>query len=124
MSTTFDHPSRHPVLACADAMETALKETCGVEVTFMRPEDKRAALLQLTRVEAQLSALRLRLMAVADDVALDEGARDVAALVTHITRTDAGTNRRDLALAEALDGRWSQVAGALGAGTSTWRRRA
>ncbi len=91
----------------------------------MRPEDKRAALLQLSRVEAQLSALRLRLMAASDDVALDEGARDVAALVTHMTRTDGGTNRRDLVLAEALDRplvpgrepRWARE-------TSTWRRRA
>ena len=116
MSTTFDPPLRHPVLACADSIEAALKETGDVEVAFMRSEDKRAALLQLSRVEAQLSALRLRLMAASDDVALDEGARDVAALVTHLTRTDGGTNRRDLVLAESLDCRWSQVATALAAG--------
>ncbi len=70
----------------------------------------------LGRVEAQLSALRLRLMAASDDVALDEGARDVAALVTHLTHTDGGTNRRDLVLAESLDCRWRQVATALAAG--------
>src|SRR6478735_3926580 len=116
VSTTFDHPSRHPVLACADSMETALKETCGVEVTFMRPDEKRAALLQLSRVEARLSALRLRLMAVSDDVALDDGARDIAAWITHETRSDGGSNRRDLALAEALDGRWRAVASAFAAG--------
>ena len=46
----------------------------------MDPADKRAALVELTRLEAQLSALKLRVMAVADDVALAEGARDVAAL--------------------------------------------
>ncbi len=33
------------------------------------PADKRAALLRLTRLEAQLAALKLRVMAVADDVA-------------------------------------------------------
>ena len=42
----------------------ALKETADVEVMFMAPADKKTALLELTRVEAQLSALKLRLMAV------------------------------------------------------------
>ena len=41
--------------------------------------------MELTRLEAQLSALKLRVMAVADDVALAEGARDVAALMAHHT---------------------------------------
>lgn len=116
MSTTFDRPARHPVLACAETVEAALKETRDVELTFMRPEDKRAALLRLTRVEAQLASVRLRLMAVSDDVAQAQGARDVAALVTHHTRTDAGANRRDLALAEALDERWHLVADGLAHG--------
>ena len=97
----------HPVLACAETIGTALKETADVQVTFMEPADKRAALLALTRLEAQLSALKLRVMAVSDDVALAEGARDVAALMTHHTRGDFGANRRDLALAEALDRRWA-----------------
>ena len=116
MSSTFDRAALHPVLACAETIGTALKETADVQVTFMAPADKRAALLELTRLEAQLSALKLRVMAVSDDVALAEGARDVAALVTHHTRSDYGANRRDLALAEALDRRWSGVAAGLGAG--------
>ncbi len=114
MSSTFDQV--HPVLSCVAAIESALKETLDVETIFMAPSDKKTALLELTRVEAQVAALKLRVMAVADDVALDEGARDVAALVTHHTRTDAGLNRRDLALAVALDKRWTQVAHALGRG--------
>jgi hypothetical protein len=116
VSSTFDQAARHPVLACADTMETALKESADVQVTFMDPADKRAAILRLARLDAQLAALRLRLMAVSDDVALAEGARDVAALITHHTRTDAGANRRDLALAQALDRSWGQVAAALGQG--------
>ncbi|MEO7352176.1 MAG: DUF222 domain-containing protein [Marmoricola sp.] len=115
MSSTFDHGVVHPVLACVEAMESALKETVDVEVIFMAPADKRAA-LELTRVEARVAGLKLRVMAVCDDVAVAGGARDVAALVTHHTRTDAGANRRDLMLALALDRRWTQVAGALGQG--------
>ena len=115
MSSTFDR-CMHPVLACADAVEAALKESADVQVMFMDPDDKRAALLRLTRLESQLAALRLRVMAVSDDVALAEGARDVAALITHHTLNDGGATRRDLALAAALDGRWTLVAAALGRG--------
>ena len=82
----------------------------------MDPDDKRSALMRLARLEAQLSALKLRVLAVSDDVALAEGARDVAALMAHHSRTDYGANRRDLALAEALDRRWAGVADGLGAG--------
>jgi hypothetical protein len=108
VSATFDRPSLHPVLACADAIEMALKQIRDVELTFMRPEDKHEALSRLTVLESQVAALRLRLMAASDDV-LEHGARDVAALVTHETRTDSGANRRDLALAESLDERWHRV---------------
>ena len=99
MSTNLDR-HMHPVLACAETIGTALKETADVQVTFMEPAEKRAAMLALTRLEAQLSALKLRVMAVSDDVALAEGARDVAALITQHTRGDFGANRRDLALAD------------------------
>jgi hypothetical protein len=116
VGSAFDHGVVHPVLACVDAMGSALKSTADVQVLFMAPADKKRALLELTRVEAQLSALKLRLMAASDDVALEEGARDVASLLTHHTRTDGTANRRDLALAEALDKRWTQVASALGEG--------
>jgi hypothetical protein len=104
------------VLACAQAIGAALQETADVQVTFMRPADKKAALLALTRLETQVAALRLRVMAVSDDVALAEGARDVAALLAHDTLGDANANRRDLAFAEGLDQRWVQVASALGRG--------
>ncbi len=116
MGSIFDRAAVHPVLACADAMAVALKETADVEVMFMDAGDKRDAMLRLAQVEAQLAALRLRLMAAADDVALAEGARDVAALLTHHTRGDFGANRRDLALAEALDRRWAAVASGLAQG--------
>ena len=55
-------------------------------------------------------------MAVSDDVAQAQGARDVTAMVTHHTRTDGAANRRDLALAQALDRRWTRAADALSAG--------
>ena len=65
MSATFDH-SVHPVLSCVASLESALKATADVQVIFMSPADKKSALLDLARVEAQLAGLRLRLMAASD----------------------------------------------------------
>lgn len=116
MSATLDRPSLHPILACAESVDAALTEVAAVDATFMRPEDKRAALLHLTHLENQLTSLRLRVMAASDDVAQNDGARDVAAWVAHHARTDEGAERRDLALAEMLDRSWGQVGSALTAG--------
>ena len=55
MSSTFDRAAVHPVLACAEAIEGALKDAADVQVVFMDPADKRSALLRLARLEAQLS---------------------------------------------------------------------
>ena len=107
---------RHRVLGCVEELEGALKEVLDVPVVFMGTGDKRAALLRLARVESQLAGLRLRLMAVADDVALEEGARDVAALVAHHTRDETSVQRRALRLAEGLDRRWERTGAALGRG--------
>ena len=40
------------MLACADAIEGALKDAADVQVVFMDPADKRSALLRLARLEA------------------------------------------------------------------------
>ena len=116
MSSSFDRAAPHPVLGCLETLGEALKDAAQVPVVFLAPGEKREALVAVVRVEAQVAALRLRLMAASEDLAVAEGARDVAALVTHHTRTDAGANRRDLVLAEALDKRWTQLATALSQG--------
>ena len=64
MSSTFEGAAVHPVLACAEVIEGALKDAADVQVVFMDPDDKRSALVELARLEAQLSALKLRVMAV------------------------------------------------------------
>jgi hypothetical protein len=73
-------PSRsHPVGAAAAAVEAAVKDVAEVDPVFMTTEEKKAALLALDRAGSRLEELRLRVLAAADDVAADEGARDVAA---------------------------------------------
>ena len=63
----------HPVLACADAVEQALKDVGGVDPDFMTTHEKAEALTRLDRLADQVTALRLRVMAGAGDVA---GGRD------------------------------------------------
>jgi hypothetical protein len=118
MSSQFDCPGaqEHPVLVCADAIEQALKDAAGVPVEFMQTREKAAALVRLSRLSDRLAALRLRVLAAADDVALDDGARDAAAWVAHQTLDEPGACRRDLALGEALDRRWTRLGSALGDG--------
>ncbi len=102
---SFVEPRRHPLLAGAAVIESALDEMAASDPMYLDPAAKRALLIQLSRLEARIAAVRLQTMAVADDVATAEGARDVAALLTHDTRGDAVANRRELALAEALQRR-------------------
>ena len=70
---SFTPPGSHPVLACLDAVESALKDVADVEPAFMSTAQKRAALVAHARVEAQLAELGLRVLATADDVAADDG---------------------------------------------------
>jgi hypothetical protein len=109
-------PCRHPLLAGAAVIAAALDEMATSNPSFLPSGDKKALLVQLARLEARIAAMRLQTMAVADDVAAVEGARDVAALLTHHTRGDAAEHRRELALAESLDQRWDLVGTALAGG--------
>jgi hypothetical protein len=101
------------VVAAAAAVEAALKDVADLDPAFMPTSDKKAGLLALDRASGQLEELRLRVMAAAEDVAVDEGARDPAAWLAHRARSDRGQARRDLRFARALDTRWHAVARAL-----------
>ena len=115
-------PGSHPVLRCADALESALKDVADVDPGFMTTGDKRAAVVRLAKVEAELKELQLRVRASADDVAVDEGARDMTAWVAHHARQDRGLARREQRLAEALDQRWHLVATGMRGARSTRSR--
>ena len=61
----------HPIVACASDLSGLLKAVADVNPTFMSTEDKACALKGLARVEAQVAELRLRVLADADDVAIN-----------------------------------------------------
>jgi len=115
-------PPAHPVLAFAAAVEAGLKDVAGVDPVFMTTRDKAAALVRLARLETRLTALRLRVQAVAEDVAEAHAARDTAAWLAHQTRNDPVPARADQHLAEAAYGptaTWPTVGAALAAGDLT-----
>lgn len=101
------------VIRSIATIRRALKDSTGVGVEFMSASWRRTALLELSAASSQLESLRLRLIAGSSDIADEDGARDIAAWLTHETRTDRSTNAHDLQLAESLDRRWPVVARAL-----------
>ncbi|WP_406035699.1 HNH endonuclease [Nocardioides sp. NBC_00163] len=113
--TTLQQP-QHPVLGAVVAITGALEEVAAANPAFMATDQKAATLVEIARAKAQLAELELRLLATADDVAAESGARDVAAWLHHHTHQRPETLRADLRLAEALDRRYHQVAAAMRAG--------
>ncbi|MFC6286191.1 DUF222 domain-containing protein, partial [Nocardioides sp. GCM10027113] len=102
------HPM-HPVLACTEAIGKELDLVAEVDPAYMRTEDQAAALVELTALASRVEELKLRVLASADEVALDSGARSAAAWLANATRTDAGPALGAARLAEAITGRWSRV---------------
>jgi hypothetical protein len=110
----IDH--QHPIVACAENITEALSEVVDVQPVYMSMDDKRRALLTLTRAERRLAELKLRVLAAAKDVAEEDGARDVAAWIAPRTHADWSTARREQRLALAVDTKWHQVAAGMAAG--------
>jgi len=117
--STREHlrPDRHRILRFGHALADALDKVADAEPVFMSPAEKAEALRVLHAQEQRLTALRLRLMAAAADVADDSAARDVAAWMAHETREQRQPLTADLRLGEALDRRWRLLGSALGNGS-------
>jgi hypothetical protein len=93
----------HPILRCAATIDAALTEVADVQPTYLTTEQKRTALVELSRLEARVAELRLRILGVAGEVGDESGARDVAAWMSHATRADPRAARADGHLARALE---------------------
>jgi hypothetical protein len=96
-------------------LRTSLHEAADANPVFLRPSEKAEALIELGRIEAQVHELRLRVLAVSQDLAEDIGARDPAAWLVAQALTDPTPATRDLALARALE-TWEHVRTGLAAG--------
>ena len=106
---TFAPP--HPVVACVEQVREALAAVGNVQPVFMSVADKERVLADLARAEAQLAELKARVLAASDDVAVEHGARDVAAWLAQATQADPRGVRADLHLAQALERRPVVAAG-------------
>ena len=108
--------ARHPILACADEVGAALDRAAPASAVFLSTREKAQVLLELTGLEARLAELKLRVLASADDVALESGDRSAATWLAHRTRSGIGAALGHARLAEALDARCPGVREALMAG--------
>lgn len=98
------HPM-HPVLACASALRSALAEVVDIHPAFMTTAEKQTALVELAKAEAQVTELRLRVLASSGEVGEQAGARNAAAWLSHETRAEPSTARSDWRLATSLEER-------------------
>jgi hypothetical protein len=113
--STLPQPS-HPVLVAVTTVTDALGEVAQANPSFMATDEKTTTLLEIARAKAQLAELELRVLAVAEDVAAESAARDVAAWLHQHTRQRSETLRADLRLAAALDRSYGIVAAAMRTG--------
>lgn len=109
-------PWTHPFLRNLGHISAAVADTTALRPDLLSSEEKAQALLDLARLEAQVAAVKLRVLSCADDVAARAGARDAGAWLAHEARLDRGPVRRDGELATALTERWTRVEAALAHG--------
>jgi hypothetical protein len=109
-------PFAHPFLRGVGQVAVAVDDLCATRPGLMSVREKEAALLDLARLEARVSAVKLRVLAGADDLAAEAGARDAGAWLAHEARLDRGPARRDGELATVLADRWPRLEAALAAG--------
>ena len=103
--TTQAADRSHPVVEFAHRLAGRLQDVATVPVWSMTPAEQRDTLVELARAEAQLAALRLRVLAEAErseagSVRAAASAADWVAIETRQTRISA---RGDLNLAQALE---------------------
>jgi hypothetical protein len=119
MSSEPINPDRqgHAVFEFAQALTSRLEKLTHTPVWSMTPDEQRETLRELAKAEAQLSALRLRVLAEAErsGAGHERGAASVADWVAIETRQSRIHARSDLKLAKALEER-SVLATALDAG--------
>ena len=107
---------QHPLLACAEAIDGLLDDVMTVDPMYMRTGDKKDGLTAWARLEARMASVKLRMLASADDIAEETGARSTATWLANETRDGHGATQRAAKLAKAM-GRCRLVGDALATGS-------
>src|SRR5690349_8922864 len=89
----------HPFLRSVGQIVVAVADAAEAQPELMGTREKAAALVELARLEAQVTALKLRVLGCADDVAAADGARNASVWLAHQVHLDRGPVRRDAELA-------------------------
>ena len=89
----------HPLLTTIASLDAALDEVAGVDPIYLTTSEKQDALTGWSRVIGRAQAQQLRVLAAADDIAIETGDRSTAHWLPTATRDHPGTVRRHAALA-------------------------
>ncbi len=95
----------HPLLRCLAAIDAGLDDVADLDPAFLPTGEKARALVAVDRELARLEGLRLQLVAAAEDVAEDRGARSAGVWLAVERREGVPAGVRTQRLAEALDRR-------------------
>jgi hypothetical protein len=109
MSSTYGEPFAR--------LQECLDELAAIDPVYRTTEEKREALVGLSRVIARAQAEQARVLAAADDIAVETGARSTAAWLADEAREAPGVVRRHAALGAVLEGRWPRLRAGFAAGT-------
>jgi hypothetical protein len=95
----------HPVSAVVASVRAELGSVAGTPIWSMQSEELGSTLVEVTRLQAQVDQLQLRLLAQASrmDVGQDVGATSAANWLAHQTRTTRPAVHRAARLATALE---------------------
>jgi hypothetical protein len=95
----------HPITVAAREIEDLLDELIEQSTWSMQDEETRAALTRLTRAEARVAELKLRVAAHGEKnkIGDDTGASNTANWWAHATKATRAATHRDVKLAKALD---------------------
>jgi hypothetical protein len=108
MSSTYAEP--------LEVIERGLDDLAQIDPGYRTTGEQKDLLVGLSRFISRAEAERMRVLAVADDIAVEAGARSTAHWLADATRDNIGPVRRLSVLAEALDQRWTEVGAALAEG--------
>ena len=114
----------HPLLTAVRVIEEVLDETARAAPVFLSVAQKKELLVGLTRGCDRVQARRAAVLAVADDVAVETGARSPAAWLAGESHTWLRETLAAERVGAALDSRWPRTAQAASAGTVSWDQAA
>src|SRR5680860_778273 len=108
----------HPIVRCSGRVVDAIAAVAGTPAWSMTPAEQRTALVDLTRAQARLCELRLRVLASGDNnsIGADTGASSAASWLAHATRQTRTNAAADVRLAAQLDKNFEATRTALAAG--------